>query len=30
MGVKHGLLYWEENTGWGCWRTGCWGRYLGI
>ena len=30
MGVKLGRWHWERNAGWGCFRIGCWGEYLGL
>ena len=30
MGVKLGLIKCGRNTGWGCLRQGCGGRYLGL
>jgi len=30
MSVKHYLLHWGRNIGWGCSRIECWGRYVGL
>jgi len=30
MGVKLGRSHIGTNVGWGCFRTGYWGEYLGL
>lgn len=30
MGVELGVLHWRKTRGWGCSKTGCRGRYLGL